>query len=73
MSIYPVDFKNDKFWRKELCPSIRKWIKRSKCKHCGKKMMKGRSLYAYHALPFGYGWGDWWCSEKCCFGKGGEG
>ena len=70
MSIYPVDFKNDQFWRKHLDKYMRKHIKRSKCKTCNKKIMKGSGLWAYHALPWGYAFGEWWCSEYCTYGRG---
>ena len=69
MSMYPVDFKNDKFWRGTMDKHMRKTIKKSKCIACGKKIFKGPAMWAYHAITFGYAWGEWWCSDVCCFGK----
>ena len=55
MSIYPVDFKNDPFWRATMDSGTRKWIKKAKCNKCGKKMYKGEGMWAYHAITHGYG------------------
>ena len=69
MSIYLVDFKNDKGWQKYISDDVKEYILQSECVACKQQMNKGKELWAYHAVPYGYGWGEWYCSEEC-MGKG---
>ena len=67
MSIYPVKF--EKFWIKEArVTGLDKYVGKNRCAHC-KGKMPSYGFIAYHALPWGYGYGEWWCSWSCCHGE----
>lgn len=77
MSIYPVVLskwfpakqKEKHTWAS--AEDIRNWhdaakmcVSMSKCCVCGKKP-QFRYAWGLHSIPWGYGWGEIWCSKKC--------
>lgn len=70
MSIYPVRLSE---WfpkdpedeeRQRLHEAAKLCIKMNVCSVCGKKP-RYQHAYGMHAIPWGYGWGEIWCSKKC--------
>lgn len=69
MSIYPVDFKNDKFWKNYMSKAQKEFIESyCECNVCHRKMSESTQLWAYHTTPYGAG-SDYWCSEECMNGS----
>lgn len=57
---YWPDFKEKKNWN----AIARACVSQSLCSHCGKKL-KYRTAWGLHSIPWGYGWDELWCSERC--------
>lgn len=60
--IYPVKFES--FWAKSHRDFVNMVLKdKYLCANCRKRLNYG--FWAYHAAPYGYAWGEFWCSNKC--------
>ena len=67
MSIYPVPInkwfiKGHAFY--EHRKDVELMLKHCKCKKCGGPVTMEKG-WIYHAAPWGYAWGEAWCSDDC--------
>lgn len=63
MSIYPVKLSEWFPFTDEMYFYAKTWVDSSRCLACGKKMRYSKAI-GHHSIPWGYG--DVWCSWKCC-------